>query len=401
MSALIQRDVLAETAAVWAPETGIRRVGKRQTAVSSTDRLVDVLESIPATEPGYFSVYGFPNGHPRDGGIPVVDTLFIDLDIPSTGNYGRPDPESDEADLEAWTTDMHLLLARVRRLAAVLIDGGYDQFIRAALSGYKGIHLYVDFEPLRTDLGSIENYKMGLAQYAADFIRELSAEAGIDVERYFDVDSSDLARLTRMPNTVHEKATAAFGEPRYCVPVSLSELTEITPERYVELTRSPRRPLKPRYPSVQAGQTLTMYVAMAVGDQVGDGPRRKTVVNLNEWDRNANEIGIDDVDFLLSNKPCLRAFVRRADCYDYGDESHQAKLALLIELAVRKTPVGTVLAYFDQTPNHDQLLTKLEYQNVLRYQYSPYRHDTLWRKAGSFCNPENCRLCAESLASLS
>lgn len=389
-----QREALRETAQVWAPMLSPRRVTKHQTWANSVDQLLDELEALPETEPGYVSVYSFPEGHSSGGGVPTIDTLFIDLDIPKDGTFGRPD--ASEADSHAWEADMYDLLAVVRPLAETLCEAGLDGSLRAALSGYKGIHLYVDFAPLAPDLGPQENYKLGLAQYSADFIRELSEKAAVSVEDYFDVDSSDLARLTRMPNTLHEKATAAFGEPRYCVPVTIAELAELTPERYVELTRSPRFPANSRVESRKAHDTLTQYVAQAVGDEVGSGPRRQIVVDLGKWDREANQITVDDVDFLLSNKPCLRSFVTRPDCYLYGDESHQAKLALLIELAVRKTPVETVLAYFDRTPNHDRLQTKLEFQNVIRYQYSPFRHETLWRKAPAFCDADGCRLCRDS-----
>lgn len=390
--AVLDRELLYETLAVWAPEdTYPRRVGQKQTWVRSPLGALNVLEREHGHGPGYISVYGFPRGHPRDGHIPAIDTLFIDLDIPSTGRFGRPD--TDDADVEAWQRDMARLIVRVRMVADALLESGYAPFFRASLSGYKGVHLYLDFEPIPETLGDVQKYRNGLAEFARDFVTQLEEVAGIELAEWVDVDSSDLARLTRLPNTLHEKATAAFGEPRYCVPVTLHELSTLTASRYVQLTQQPRRvPAEvQRKVAPDTSELVAMFIAQTTS-AAHQQSRRADSMTLSEYTENALDLGVDDLPFVLSDKPCFLAFVQRPDVYDHGDESHQFKLALLTELATRRVPIETVLAFFEQTPDHDPDITLFEFSNVLSYK--SWNHETLWLRAPVFCDPSVCKMCA-------
>lgn len=381
---------------VWCP-TYPRRVTQHQAWAENPSELEAEIIRASGWSPGYVSVYSFPNGHPRDGVVPLIDTMFIDFDIPADGMY-RGESIGNEA---AWMQDMDRLLQQVRALSGALIDLDKDYYWRGSLSGHKGVHLYLDFETIPAANGSVNQFRLGLRDYADRMVTELEKVIGADLSPWVDVSSADLARLTRLPNTLHEGATHAFGENRYCVPVSIEELSSITPETYKVLTQAPRMvPQRARrHPSPQATKAVTQFVRHAAetpGAGRSSGPINQ--VSLQQYDDEIanHEIGLDDLPFLFQWKKCLWHYRERPDMFGHGDQSHQMKLATIAELYNAQVPVDVILEFFDSHPEHDRDVTLREIQNVIRYDFHRFQHETIVAKCPAFLD-DRCRLCAAAI----
>ncbi|QCC48123.1 hypothetical protein DV707_10870 [Halobellus limi] len=323
-------------------------------------------------------MYSFPRGHTKSEEIPHIDTLFFDWDIPSDGAYGRPSGPED-ADLLAWYADMKPLLAILSDVAEALIAAGKEQYVRFSLSGHKGVHMFLDFPPLRPDLGSQDDYKMGLRTFVSEYIEDLETVLGYSVDEYLDVDSSDLGRLTRLPNTVHEKATRNFGESRYCVAVSPEELVGLTPGEYIRLTQSPR-PLPDealRVPSSTTSTRLSACVDQAAERSSASVGARTFVferapTTLSEYERNADESitfhGVtNSVEQILSRRPGMWEYRERKDAFDHGDQSHFFEFAVIIELVLHRVPVDLILRYFEGIPRYDKQFTRSRIAEILAW----------------------------------
>jgi len=122
----------------------------------------------------------------------------------------------------------------------------------------------VDFPAIDVREGSAGQFRKGVEKYTNDLLNVIQSETGLtNLDDYVDVMSGeDFARMTRLPNTVHEGATKRFGETRFCVPISIQELAEIRVDEYVALTQRPRRLPDEcrRLNSTKASTVLTQYV---------------------------------------------------------------------------------------------------------------------------------------------
>ncbi len=354
-----------------------------QRQIENVDRDSDVAP--------FISVYGFPNGHTTDGNVPAIDTLFIDFDIPSGGEYRSTNP-----DPSAWYRDMSGLLTRVREVARLLVREGSANNFRAALSGHKGVHLYLDFAPVDPSEGTIGQFKVGTKRYAEEMVAYLEKSTHLDLESWVDVDSSDMARLCRMPNTRHDGASAAFDEDRYCVPVSVRELAEITPNTYAKLTRQPR-PVPDechRNPSDRASGIITQYVrdSVVTRNSVGGGSHYDPAA-VKEYEKEANDkITLNDVPFLTSNKPCIWAFRERADMFNHGASSHAMELNVIACLVGLKVPIDVIVEYFSNSDDFNEAYTRQQVETVIARNYNQFRCDTIWNQAEQFCLGDSCNI---------
>lgn len=381
---------LADTIEVWCP-TWPRRVGSRQRWVddaASVARRVERTQLSVDNQP-YISTYGFPSGHPKDGNVPAIDCLFVDFDIPNDGEYRSRNP-----DPSAWYRDMSALLTRVREVCRLLVREGRDHHFRAALSGHKGVHLYLDFPVLNPMMGTVGQFKVGLAKYADELIAYFESETGLDLQDWVDVDSSDLARLCRLPNTLHPTATQAFDEDRYCVPVSVRELATIKPNEYVTLTRDVR-PVPDgcrRSPNEKAAGILTQYIRGAKADTSFSGSRYDPKA-VKQYDEDANDsIELSDIPLLTSNKPCIWAFRERDDKFNHGAASHAMELNVIAHLVERRVPVPVILEYFSNSEDYDEDYTREQVNTVIAHQYHEFRCETIWQQAPQFCLEGDCRI---------
>ncbi len=373
---------------VWC-STYPRRVTSHQRECDSPVKIAAQLKNVKGTDVAPFvSVYGFPDGHTTEGEIPAIDTLFIDFDIPSGGEYRSSDP-----DPQAWYRDMSALLTRVREVCRLLEKEGSAKHFRGALSGHKGVHLYLDFPVLDPEEGTMRQFKTGMRTYSDELISYLESETYLELQPWVDVDSSDLARLCRMPNTLHLGATRAFDEDRYCVPVSIRELANITPNEYVKLTRSPRVVPEDcqRDPSEKAASILTQYIREASAGSNSFSASRYDPMAIKRYEKEQNEgITLDDLPFLLSNKPCIMAFRDRSDKFSYGAASHAMELNVIAHLIHRKVPIDVIVEFFSDDDEFDEAYTRNQVNEVIAHNYNEFRCETIWDQAPMFCLESEC-----------
>ncbi len=338
----------------------------------------------------FVSVYGFPNGHPKHGHIPDIDCIFIDFDIPAGGEYRSSDP-----DPEAWYRDMSALLTRVREVCRLLIKENSADNFRAALSGHKGVHIFLDFNSIDANEGTPQQFKNGLKRYAEDLIEYLENKTHLDMEAWVDVDSSDLSRLCRLPNTKHVGASNAFDEDRYCVPVSIRELANITPNEYMKLTRQPRDVPEDCQRSLngRATQIITQYIRKSSGSTYrGVSSYDPRALDKYESEIQNENIELSDIPFLTGQKPCIWAFRERSDMFDHGAASHAMELNVISHLVEESVPIDVIVEFFNTADNFNEEFTRSQVDKVIAHKLNPYRCDTIWQQAPMFCLGDVCDL---------
>lgn len=391
-----RRQVLDETLDVWAPGWP-RRVTRNQLWAHDAPTAREFLLDSEAREGDspFISTYSFPRGHTKEGNIPQIDTLFIDFDF-DTGDY-----VSGSGDVAAWRRDLSHLLVRVRMVAQYLRENGRTG-LRAALSGHKGVHLFIDFDPLPVAGGEFRQYVNGLNDYATELVDQLADATGLsDLQHYVDVTSSDLGRLCRMPNTQHEGATDSFGEPRYCVPVSVDELCSMTPKQYLEFTQAPRPVPSPREPNDNAHDIILQYVRTANAGNApspgGDSTVNWELVDQYKDQQNEN-ITLGDIKFITSERPCVWRFYERDDKYQHGYESHFMEMYCIRELLEKNVPIEVIKEFLDSAPEYNEAYSDNFIKQIISRDYHRFSIETVLRNAPTFSGYDDCAMCQRVIA---
>lgn len=358
-----------------------------QTPVESRFRLVTNLKSaIDAKKPAYISTYSFPRGHTDDGeNIPEIDTIFVDFDIPRDSEYR----DGDSRTLNEWKRSMSELLIRVQMVADTLLESGKAKHWRASLSGHKGVHLFFDFDPIHPGNGSYSQFRNGLGEYGEGMIDQLDEiSGGINIGPWVDVDSSDLARLVRHPNTRHPDAK--HTDESWCVPVTIEELSDLTPEKYLELTSGPREVPEScqRVPSSEATDEIALKIRSA-GGRTSSGPSTPSVKDysrIEEYQEKANDrINVSDIPFLVSDKPCIMAFVERDDSYNYGHQSRVMEIQVMKELIQKSVPIEVITNFFSPIDGWDSGSTEALVKDLISRYSGPFVCTNVWEDAPEFC----------------
>jgi hypothetical protein len=339
--------------------------------------------------PGYYSVYSFPRGHSQDGNIPKVDCIFIDLDVEGD----EYDPHSEEPQFDAWKRDISALLARARMIASAIIDGGQERHFRATLSGHKGLHLYLDFPTIAPTNGDFIQFKNGLKSYGEQVMSWLDSTAGgVNIDRWVDVDASDLGRLARHPNTIHHGA--AYDEKRrWCVPVTISELADLRVEDYLELTKQPRWPEGyARNPSSTAGDKVVQEIRSASSSKSsGSGSSTYNRSIISDYEEESNDdLELADIDFLTSNYPCIAAFRDRDDAFDHGNASHIMEVNVIGKLVELKAPREVIHEFLSEIPGYQEGWTDEQIDTVIARQYQSFNCTEIASRAPQFCHGDSC-----------
>lgn len=379
---------------VWAP-TWPRRLTRRQWWASgprkATRMLVDA-EADPSNSP-FISVYSFPNGHTSDGNAPRVSTLFIDFDF-EDGDY-----EAGSGDTDAWRRDISHLLVRVRRVARYIRDSGRPGW-RASLSGHKGVHLFLDFPPIEPEEGNLYSFINGMDNYANSLIDHIAEETGLrSLHNYVDVTSSDMGRLCRVPNTLHRGASESFGQDRFCVPVSIDELANLTVDDYIEYTSATRpMPWHSRHENERVGEIITQQIRNATSRATSRATKDYSVSYdtslVDEYAKQSNDdITLGDVRFLTSDRPCVWKFHERDDKFQRGSQSHHMELFCIREMVEHNVPIGVMKEFFNNVDEYDSRETEVRIKEVIARDYERFNVKTNHRKAPDFCNYDDCGLC--------
>jgi hypothetical protein len=376
---------------VYAPDYPRQSSGGQKFQASRSNRVsfADSLQrAIEKEMPGYYSVYSFPNGHSRDGNIPNVDCIFIDLDLDGD-SY---DPKNGETGFEAWRRDMSALLSRARMIARAIIDGDQAEHFRVTLSGHKGLHLYLDFPAIGPNNGTFEQFKNGLKEYGEQVMTWLNdAAGGVNIEPWVDVDASDLGRLARHPNTINHGAKYDSVD-RWCVPVTMSELADLHVDDYLELTREPRwSDGFHRVPSTTAGEKVTQAIRTAATDSSPSRGRTSTVdySNVDTYEEN-EDIELEDIPFITANYPCIQEFAKREDAWDHGNASHLMEVNVIGKLIELNVPRDVIHEFFEQIPGYSEQITDNQIDQILAREYKSFNCSKLAAQAKTFCLGEDC-----------
>lgn len=378
---------LWQSSTVFAPGFPRQTSNKQtiQAARYSRDEFCAALADATTNEmPGYYSVYAFPHGHSRDGNIPRVNCIFIDLDI-ANGDYK---PNEGDTAFSAWKRDMSALLARARMIATAILESGREDHFRAVLSGHKGLHLYLDFPTVSRNNGTMGQFKDGLKTYSERVMDWLDSTAGgINIDPWVDVDGSDLGRLARHPNTVHHSA-AYDDEQRWAVPITVSELSDLQVDDYLSLTRGPRWPDGyKRVESESAGNKVVQAVRNA------DGTSRPTSGSstsynpkaVSEYDEQANHnIELDDLLFLCEDRPSIEAFRNRDDAYRHGNESHIMEINIIARFVQMSVPRSVMHEFFSAIPGYDKAQTDAQIDKIIGRDYKEFSLATIAERAPTF-----------------
>lgn len=401
------REYVEAALRAWA-STYPRRVTKYQrwaTSVTEATELVVEAEDEPDNWP-FISTYSFPSGHTKDDEIPRIDRLFFDFDVPDTGEYRGGKKHAD-----AWARDMSRLLVRTRKVARFLLGAEDPGCWQAVLSGHKGVHLDLVFPPVSPTNGDFQQFRNGMGSYADSIIEYLKDATGLDdLDEWVDVSSADLGRLRRVPNTKHLGATQAFGEDRFCVPVTLKELAEIGPADYIELTRSRREVTAEMRgsPNEKAGEVLTQRVRTAStslrrtsdGSSVDAGRIESYVQSQND------SIRVEDLPFVLSDRPCVLEFPGNDTPFSHRGASHLMEMKCITEMMEKQVPIevetddngtphvtgGTMVEFFAEAPGFDREYTCERVEQYISRAYNPVSCEKIWQAADQFCLHGGCKI---------
>lgn len=387
------KELVEDALRAWA-STYPRRLTKFQRWATSVPEAAELaLES--EDDPNnwsFVSTYSFPRGHTKDGGIPRIDRLFFDFDIPDTDEYRSGGKHAD-----AWARDMSRLLVRTRKVARFLLKSDSADCWQAVLSGHKGVHLDLVFPAIDPSNGDFDQFKNGMASYADSIVDYLVDATGLDdLEDWVDVDSSDLGRMRRVPNTKHLGASESFGEDRFCVPITLAELAEINPADYIQLTRSRRPVTKAMYatPNERAGEVLTQQIRVATTtSRSTSSTSTKNLSRIQAYKDQANDsITADDIPFVLSDRPCVVEFPNRDDAFSQRSASHLMEMKAITEMMEKDVPIQTMVDFLNQHPKADEEYTRERIKQYISRDYSAVTCEKIWRQADTYCLKGGCKI---------
>lgn len=394
------RKLLWDASKEFAP-TFPRQCADETTIQTRRDMRSDFVAALEAASdqgmPGYYSVYAFPRGHSKQGNIPEVDCIFIDLDVKGD-DY---DPNHGKTEFSAWKREMSALLARARMIASAILEEDAEQHFRVTLSGHKGLHLYLDFPTVSPNNGEFSQFKSGLKSYGETVMSWLDKIAGgVNIDPWVDVDASDLGRLARHPNTRHHGAEYD-DKDRWCVPITMDELANLHWEDYLRLTKAPR-PIPDevrRTPSKTAGDIVSQYIRLAVPSSSGRSSTRSSfdpaVVRRYQEQSNDN-IELDDVMMLVKNKPCIKAFRDRDDAYKHGEASRTMELSIMGRFIDLGVPYDVIHEFFETIPGYDKEWTEDELNDLVGREYKEFNCEKICGtrkspgRAAQFCLGDSC-----------
>jgi len=380
----------------WSP-TFPRRVCKNQFWAEDMEKVLGYASRPASKADFYVSVYSFPDRlHPKDGGNPPVDSLFMDLDLESAkfSELRRVWEAGDNTVLPELLALREELLGDILNHARTLVDYLVKHKIqpRILLSGFKGIHVFIDFQPVQFSSRDMAK------QILHKFMEELKAETNVA----FDPSVfGDVSRLCRIPNTQHFDASKLLGRPQYAVPVTVEELTSLTAESYDQLCSAPRFNPMSREESHEVLVMLSKIEQDMDLDEVAITPRRSVssrtdTTRLEAYEREYTKKILADEDFdELDIRPCFKK-VRKEKISLEGGGGHLMRIGAVMEMAIQNLSIASIIRWFDFCDDYDPHKTEASVQDIVSRGYTDKRVDEYGkeRRRGLLCKKiQHCGFC--------
>jgi hypothetical protein len=382
----------------WSPSFP-RRVSKNQFWANDMNDLSSYA-SRPTSKLDFFmSVYSFPKHvHAREGGNPPIDTLFIDLDIESEkfSELRRAWEEGNSVVLAELLAVRENLLNEVLRQAQTLVDYLIRHNIqpRILLSGFKGVHVFIDFSPVQFSRLSVAKQILSKLTY------ELKTETGV----VFDPTVvGDVSRLCRMPNTPHFDASRLLGRPQYAVPVTPDELTSLMGRSYDEMCSNPRFIPISRRESTEVLAVLTRIEQDMDLDEVAMTPKRSVSARLDTrrleaYESEGKKEILEDEEFdELDVRPCF-ARVHRERIALEGSGGHTMRIGAVMELAMQELSIASMVRWFSFCADYDRAITEAAVKDIISRGYTDKHIDECGseHRKGLRCETiKRCGFCLE------
>jgi hypothetical protein len=361
----------------WSP-TFPRRACKSQFWANSMDDL-ERYASGPASRSDFFvSVYSFPDQtHPSQGGNPPIDTLFMDLDLESErfSELRRAWEGGDNTVLPELLALRKNLLSNVLNQARTLVDYLMKHNLqpRILLSGFKGVHLFIDFPAVQ--FSSLDVAKLILSKLTG----EIKAETSVAFDPTI---VGDVSRLCRIPNTQHFDASRLLGRPQYAVPVTPSELMDLTPEGYDNLCSASRFLSILREESNEFLAMLTRIEQDMDLDEVAVTMRGafKDSEKLEAYERECIREILADEDFDdLDVRPCFKKTRHDRISLD-GTGGHLMRIGAVMELASRNLSIASIIRWFEFCKDYDPGKTEAAVKDIISRGYTDKHADECGRE---------------------
>jgi len=356
----------------WSPDFP-RRFGVVQIWV---DDYASLLKSIADCQDcdGFISVYSFPEHlHPKEGGNPPISTIFIDLDVESPElsdlrtRWEHGDKSVVDQLLVLRMTLLREVLKQANTFVSYLVKRGIHP--RILLSGFKGIHIFIDFPCVQ--FSSLEVAKYIIRKFL-DYVKiQVAKESNIDV--VFDTTViGDLSRLCRIPNTANIKATKLLGRPQYAVPVTVEQLISLTPEEYDRLCSTPRFTEVERRESHEVLVMLTRITEDMDLDEVAITTKTsvKDTERLEAYERECTKEILTDEDYEeLNIRPCFKRVRKELISLD-GPGGHMMRIGAVMELAARGLSISSIVRWFDFCHDYDPAITETAVNSIISRGYT-------------------------------
>jgi hypothetical protein len=335
-----------------------------------------------------------------EGGNPPISTIFIDLDLESKefSDLRNRWEHGDSTIVDELLTLRKTLLTEVLDQAKALVSYLKKQGItpRILLSGFKGVHLFIDFPCVQ--FSSLET-----AKYV---IKELLDQIKTQVGNVcFDPTViGDVSRLCRIPNTINSKATRLLSRPQYAVPVSADEFMNIGPEDYDNLCLSPHSNPQPRTESHEVLVTLTRITEDMDLDEVAIAPKGqvKDPERLEAYERECTREILDEENFdELHIRLCFKKAHRDKISLE-GTGGHLMRIGGVMELATQNLSIASIVRWFDFCSDYDPGKTEAAVKGLISRGYTDkyvdeyglehrkgFRCETI--KRCGFCLKEECQ----------
>jgi hypothetical protein len=115
-------------------------------------------------------------------------------------------------------------------------------------------------------------------------------------------------------------------------------------------------------------------------------------------DNSNDDIELEDIEFLTSDRPCLWRWYKRDDKYRHGNQSHKMELFCITELIHRNVPIPVIKEFLDSAPEYNEEYSEWVIKQVISRDYNRFQLRRILEDAPEFCGYDDCTACQQILA---